>query len=275
MFGFHVLFPAIAIGLVSGPRFPRLGKWQHVIIGSSHCTIRPQVLALLQHLPEVPQHLTNVPTRGLVNRQSFYKGQSVKFTVPPTGCGNQWVLFHAIPQHFRQSSCDHEGTRTPNLLIRSQTPYPLGHAVCYLLRSYCLAIDSLSTIPKQRTVSRAHSTPGPLETCQPVGLFSCHTIGFHHGQLTSCDHEGTRTLNLLIRSQTPYPLGHAVCKLHFLYLFTQCQGAYSPPTFQPIVGVYFSPPPDPYLFVLGKCEWAVLAHRTHLGKGGRVYGPGT
>ena len=23
---------------------------------------------------------------------------------------------------------DHEGTRTPNLLIRSQTPYPLGHA---------------------------------------------------------------------------------------------------------------------------------------------------
>ena len=24
------------------------------------------------------------------------------------------------------------------------------------------------------------------------------------------DHEGTRTLNLLIRSQTPYPLGHAV-----------------------------------------------------------------
>ena len=24
---------------------------------------------------------------------------------------------------------DHDGTRTHNLLIRSQTPYPLGHAV--------------------------------------------------------------------------------------------------------------------------------------------------
>ncbi len=30
------------------------------------------------------------------------------------------------------------------------------------------------------------------------------------GRIKKCDHEGTRTLNLLIRSQTPYPLGHAV-----------------------------------------------------------------
>ena len=29
----------------------------------------------------------------------------------------------------RKKKYDCEGTRTPNLLIRSQTPYPLGHAV--------------------------------------------------------------------------------------------------------------------------------------------------
>ena len=28
---------------------------------------------------------------------------------------------------------DHDGTRTHNLLIRSQTPYPLGHAVRILI----------------------------------------------------------------------------------------------------------------------------------------------
>lgn len=31
------------------------------------------------------------------------------------------------------------------------------------------------------------------------------------------DHEGTRTLNLLIRSQTPYPLGHAAARLLLLF----------------------------------------------------------
>ena len=30
------------------------------------------------------------------------------------------------------------------------------------------------------------------------------------GEKKISDHEGIRTLNLLIRSQTPYPLGHAV-----------------------------------------------------------------
>ena len=29
-----------------------------------------------------------------------------------------------------QKKVDHRGIRTPNLLIRSQTPYPLGHAAC-------------------------------------------------------------------------------------------------------------------------------------------------
>ena len=30
-------------------------------------------------------------------------------------------------RNFRKKT-DHDGTRTHNLLIRSQTPYPLGHA---------------------------------------------------------------------------------------------------------------------------------------------------
>ena len=44
------------------------------------------------------------------------------------------MAFEAL---YQQSSCikdyhadeNHEGTRTLNLLIRSQTPYPLGHVV--------------------------------------------------------------------------------------------------------------------------------------------------
>ena len=35
--------------------------------------------------------------------------------------------------------------------------------------------------------------------------------------MSSANHEGTRTLNLLIRSQTPYPLGHVVCNMRFTY----------------------------------------------------------
>ena len=37
---------------------------------------------------------------------------------------------------------------------------------------------------------------------------------FHYANVLNCfkisDHDETRTRNLLIRSQTPYPLGHAV-----------------------------------------------------------------
>ena len=31
---------------------------------------------------------------------------------------------------YTEKYSDHDETRTRNLLIRSQTPYPLGHAVC-------------------------------------------------------------------------------------------------------------------------------------------------
>lgn len=40
-------------------------------------------------------------------------------------------------------SIDHDETRTRNLLIRSQTPYPLGHAV--------IGISSLKMVLKRRT----------------------------------------------------------------------------------------------------------------------------
>lgn len=41
--------------------------------------------------------------------------------------------------------------------------------------------------------------------------FKCPPVTDRHEPLSQkgVDHEGTRTLNLLIRSQTPYPLGHA------------------------------------------------------------------
>ena len=45
------------------------------------------------------------------------------------------------------------------------------------------------------------------------GIFSIFTMPKIQPSKYYCelyDHEGTRTLNLLIRSQTPYPLGHAV-----------------------------------------------------------------
>ena len=41
-----------------------------------------------------------------------------------------------------------------------------------------------------------------------------HMGSFHNANVLNCfkisDHDETRTRNLLIRSQTPYPLGHAV-----------------------------------------------------------------
>ena len=46
-----------------------------------------------------------------------------------------------------QTKADHRGIRTPNLVIRSQTPYPLGHAamhpancICYLFSCQVLSL---------------------------------------------------------------------------------------------------------------------------------------
>lgn len=57
---------------------------------------------------------------------------------------------------------------------------------------------------------------GEREKCLFVCLF------FTRSRKSSLcnDHEGTRTLNLLIRNQTPYPLGHAALPLLLLQLFS-------------------------------------------------------
>ena len=61
----------------------------------------------------------------LSSRNVYSKGDSLHKQ-------KSFFFFHMSKQLFKvhQRLNDHEGTRTLNLLIRSQTPYPLGHAVC-------------------------------------------------------------------------------------------------------------------------------------------------
>src|SRR4029434_8377762 len=56
---------------------------------------------------------------------------------------------------------------------------------------------------------------------QHRGYFACNTSGISAYWDISKDTttEGTRTLNLLIQSQTPYPLGHAVFYFFFVFVF--------------------------------------------------------
>ena len=54
----------------------------------------------------------------------------------------------------------------------------------------------LSVPNKQRTIS--------IEFCSAFSLYNGEN---------ECDHEGTRTLNLPIRSRTLYPLGHAASQM--------------------------------------------------------------
>ena len=138
-----------------------------------------------------------------------------------------------------KQNVDHRGIRTPNLLIRSQMPYPLGHAAMHPVNQLYLlfvqlpsvnaCIDSTSKkFPLQEKVDQGIRTPNLLirsQTPYPLGhaamcpvncicsLFSCQVLSL---VLTSfvrnflcvkqnVDHRGIRTPNLLIRSQTPYP----------------------------------------------------------------------
>ena len=81
---------------------------------------------------------------------------------------------------------DHRGILTPNLLIWSETPYPLDHAAMYPVNCICFVFS-----------------------CQML----CHVLtSFVRSFICvkrKVDHTGIRTPNLLIRSQTPYHLGHA------------------------------------------------------------------
>ena len=136
------------------------------------------------------------------------------------------------------------GIRTPNLLIRSQTPYPLGHAAMYTVNCICYFFSyqvlSLVRTSLVRTslVSNKKSTTGGIrtpnllirsQTPHPLGHAAMYTVNcicyFFSYQVLSLVRTslvrtslvsnkksttgGIRTPNLLIRSQTPYPLGHA------------------------------------------------------------------
>ena len=88
---------------------------------------------------------------------------------------------------------DDSRIRTPNLLIRSQTPYPLGHAAMYPVNCICY-----------------------LFSCQVLSLVLTLFLRSFLCVKQKVDLRGIRTPNLLIRSQTPYPLGHASCQLYLL-----------------------------------------------------------
>ena len=81
---------------------------------------------------------------------------------------------------------DHRGIRTPNLLIRSQTPYPLGHAAICPVNCFCC-----------------------LFSCQVLSLVVTRILRSLLCVKQKVDDSGIRTLNFVIRSQTPHLLGHA------------------------------------------------------------------
>ena len=135
---------------------------------------------------------------------------------------------------------DDSGIRTPNRLIRSQTPYPLGHAArcpvnCMLLvqlPSLVPCVDSISQkIPLCQVKSRRQQDSNPQSSDSksnalsvgPCGHVSCRlylllvqlpSVVSISKKFPLCQAK-SRPLrdsnpNLLIRSQTPYPLGLAV-----------------------------------------------------------------
>ena len=132
---------------------------------------------------------------------------------------------------------DRDRTRTCNLLIRSQTPYPLGHTVLVFhlppcnIRFRIIIISHIKLGQKvwfDRDRTRTcnllirSQTPYPLgHTTLVFHLPPCNIrfriIIISHsklGQKVWFDRDRTRTCNLLIRSQTPNPLGHTVLVFH-------------------------------------------------------------
>ena len=96
---------------------------------------------------------------------------------------------------------DDSGIRTPNLLIRSQTPYPLGNAAMFPVNCICY-----------------------LFSCQVLSLVLTPFLRSFLCVKQNVDHRGIRTPNLLIRSQTPYPLGHAaMCLVNCICCLFSCQ----------------------------------------------------
>ena len=81
---------------------------------------------------------------------------------------------------------DYKRIRSPNLLLRSQTPYSLGHLAMYPVTCICY-----------------------LFSCQVLSLVLTSFVRSFLCVKQKVDHRGIRTPNLLIWSQTPNPLGHA------------------------------------------------------------------
>ena len=51
---------------------------------------------------------------------------------------------------------DHRGIRTPNLLIRSQTPYPLGYAACWGLSHFCFFLQWVTLVKSKMAHSACY-----------------------------------------------------------------------------------------------------------------------
>ncbi len=116
----------------------------------------------------------------------------------------------------------HSGTRTQNLLPRRQTPYPLSHAGTSLMHTSLFHLIFPATrkqlSPFYRSVA-SWVVKGIflffVRRDMPPGMSLFH-IGAHWAdtfvalvEVSNMAHGGTRTHNLLLRRQTPYPLGHA------------------------------------------------------------------
>ena len=132
------------------------------------------------------------------------------------------------------------GTRTRNLLLRREAPYPLGHTSFWktselqqLMRTCCLSAvspDCSGTWWPMASCCGAggpskHAAPvgiepatfGPASAGAPTGPWAQKAIGLVEESLYAAaagamsklhTRGGTRTRNLLLRREAPYPLGH-------------------------------------------------------------------
>ena len=106
---------------------------------------------------------------------------------------------HVLPREAEDAHT-RGGTRTRNLLLRREAPYPLGHT-----SSWC-ACRSWAMVSEQRCRTKEtgqgcgdprkdSGATLPRRHVLPRGAEDAHTRG------------GTRTRNLLLRRKAPYPLG--------------------------------------------------------------------
>ena len=124
------------------------------------------------------------------------------------------------------------GIRISNLLIRSQTLYPLGHAAMYpVCQLYLLLLQLPSVVPcnnflvrtflcvKQKVDHRRYwklqssDSKSDALSVGPCGHVSCQLYLLLHqlpGVVPCIDFLCKNFL--LLRSQTPYPLGHAAMR---------------------------------------------------------------